>query len=233
MTSEGARPGRGSASAAGLLCASLLFAACAPPEPAVRQPMPDPIADVEGRQLYETGIRLARTGDLLRAEQYVLGAMERGYPAERALPSLLKICVAASRLNAALRYAEPHLRDNPNDHRLRTLVASIHLGLGNVLDAEEHLNEVIELAPGDAPAYYLLGMLHREEHQDPVASEEYLRRYLELAPNGVHAAEVRNMLRPREPIRRIEHIIDRPAAPADPTEPAPPGDATTEETTPS
>jgi tetratricopeptide (TPR) repeat protein len=184
--------------------------------------MPDPIADVEGQELYDTGLRLARTGDLLRAEQYVKAAMERGYPEERALPSLLKICVAASRLNAALQYAEPHLRDHPANHRLRTLVASIHLGLGNVDDAETHLSEVIEAAPANAPAYYLMGMLRREEHGDTAGSEPYLRRYLELAPNGVHAAEVRNMLRPREPIRRIEHIIDRPAEPEVPEESAEP-----------
>lgn len=218
----------------GLLCGAVLFAGCAPPEPAVRQPMPDPIADVEGQQLYDTGIRLARTGDLLRAEQYVNAAMERGFPEERALPSLLKICVAANRLNAALQYAEPHLRDHPENFRLRTLVASIHLGLGHVQDAETHLTEVIEVAPTNAPAYYLMGMLHREQHDDPIASEPYLQRYLELAPNGAHAAEVRNMLRPREPIRRIEHIIDRPAPPAEPEEPAEPAEpAPPEEATPS
>ncbi len=231
MTSEGAPRGRGRSRAAVLVCV-VLGVACAPPDPAVRQPMPDPIADVEGQELYDAGMRLARTGDLLRAEQYVKGAMERGFPVERALPSLLKICVAASRLNAALRYAEPHLRDHPEDYRLRTLVASIHLGLGNVDDAETHLREVIEHAPSDPPAYYLLGMLHREEHDDPAAGDAYLRRYLELSPNGVHAAEVRNMLRPREPIRRIEHIIDRPA-PIE-AEPEPTPESTpTEEATPS
>jgi len=196
--------------------------------------MPDPIGNVEGQELYDRGMALARTGDLLRAEQYLKGAIERGYPIEQALPSLLKICVAASRLNTALSYAEPHLRDHPDDYRLRTLVASIHLGLGNVDDAENHLNEAIEHAPTDPPAYYLLGMLHREQHDDPVAGEEYLRRYLELAPNGVHAAEVRNMLRHREPIRRIEHIIDRPPEPTVDAEPDPAPESTpTEETTPS
>lgn len=219
--------------AAGLLCGALLFGACAPPEPAVRQPMPDPIADVEGQELYDAGLRLARTGDLLRAEQYVKAAIERGYPEERALPSLLKICVAASRLNAALQYAEPHLRDHPENFRLRTLVASIHLGLGNVDDAQAHLSEVLERVPADAPANYLMGMLHREERDDPVASEPYLQRYLELEPNGPHAAEVRNMLRPREPVRRIERIIDRPALPAEPEESTEPAEPAPEEATPS
>jgi len=195
--------------------------------------MPDPIADVEGQQLFDAGMRLARTGDLLRAEQYVKGAMERGFPVERALPTLLKICVAASRLNAALRYAEPHLRDHPMDYRLRTLVASIHLGLGNLDDAEVHLEEVIEHAPSDAPAYYLLGMLHREQYGDPLAGEAYLERYLELAPNGAHAAEVRNMLRRRAPTRRIEHIINRPAEPPVEAEPDPSPESPTEESTPS
>lgn len=233
MTSEGAPRGRGRTPAVALVCAALA-GACVPPEPAVRQPMPDPIANVEGQELYDRGMYLAQTGDLLRAEQYVKGAMERGFPVERALPSLLKICVAASRLNQALSYAEPHLRDHPEDFRLRTLVASIHLGLGNVDDAEAHLTEVIEHAPTDPPAYYLLGMLHREEHDDPAAGDAYLRRYLELSPNGVHAAEVRNVLRPREPIRRIEHIIDRPPEPPMEAEPDPTPESTpTEEATPS
>ena len=102
MTSEGAPRGRGSSRAAILVCGMLFGGACVPPDQGVRQPMPDPIADIEGQELYDTGLRLARTGDLLRAEQYVKGAMERGFPVERALPALLKICIAASRLNAAL-----------------------------------------------------------------------------------------------------------------------------------
>ena len=191
--------------------------------------MPDPIGDIPGEDLYVQGIRLARTGDLLRGEQYVWAAIERGYPTKRALPALLKICIAASRLNAALRYSEPYLEKHPDDHRLRTIVASIHLGLGNIEDAEKHLREAIEDGPEEAPAYYLMGMLQREELGDPAAGDPYLERYLELAPNGVHAAEVRGLLRRRAPIRRIEHIIESPAQPVDAGE-APGAPAAEEET---
>ena len=200
----------------------VLLCACYSSEPDVRQPMPDPIADVEGQTLYERGIRLARTGDLLRAEQYVNAAMEKGFPRDRALPALLRICIAASRYNDALRYAEPYLREHPNRYELRTLVASIHLALGNVVQAQDHLETAIAGAPTEAPAYYLIGMLLREEHEDQVSADPYLRKYLELAPNGTHAAEVRALIGRRQPIQRLETLIDRPVDPLAPATERPP-----------
>ncbi len=199
-----------------------LLCACYSNEPEVRQTMPDPIADVAGQDLYERGIRLARQGDLLRGEQYIEAALERGFPRDRALPALLRICIAGSRYNDALRHAEPYLRQHPDRYQLRTLVASIHLGLGNVEEAQEHLEAVVAGAPNEAPAYYLIGMLHREEHGDPITADPYLRRYLELAPHGVHAAEVRSIVAQRQPIQRIDRVIDGAPPEAETgTEPAP------------
>ena len=202
-------------------------AGCVGPPEQQKRAMPDPIAEVPGEELYRRGMMLARHGDLLRAEQYVNAAIERGFPKERALPSLLKICVAASRLNDALRYAEPYMRDHPDDHRLRTLMASIHLGLGHVERAQEMLEQALATEPDDAPTHYLLGMLYGEVHEDMSLSEPHLRRYLELAPHGAHSAEVRGLLRRRQPAGAVHHIIDRPAPPS-PGEDLPPIEENTE-----
>src|SRR5262245_4822541 len=69
----------------------------------------DPLARVSAIQLYEQGERLAHNGDPIRAEQYVSSAVQRGYPQRKALPLLLRLCVATSRLGAALQYATPYL----------------------------------------------------------------------------------------------------------------------------
>ena len=143
-------------------------------------------------ELFRRGEQAAEQGDTVRAEQYLSMALDRGFDEKKVLPIMLRVCLSSSRLRAALNHAEPYLRENPNDRSLRYLVATIHLGLGQLDDARIDLNHLLRLESSNANAYYLLGVLESGAHVQE--APKYFRKYLELAPQGEHAIEVRSRL---------------------------------------
>jgi tetratricopeptide (TPR) repeat protein len=169
---------------------------CGPePRPPASAPPSDPLRGVSGAELFQRGLAMAEGGDYVRAEQYMTSAIHRGHPEEKVLPALLRVCLASSRLRAALAHAEPYLERHPDAWSLRYLVATIYLGVGDVERARAALERVIADAPGQPDAYYLLGVVLRDEVGDrPMAARRFVR-YLELAPTGAHADEVRGALR--------------------------------------
>jgi len=181
----------------GAALALVLLAACggasqeAPP-PA--EMMPDPLADTEARELFDAGVRLEQGGDMIRAEQYFVAAVGRGYPEAEVVPHLVRVCIASSRLNSALSHAEPYLRAHPEDWSLRLVVANIRAGLGDYAQARIELERVIRDRPQEAMAHYTLGVLLRDDLDAPEEAWPHFERYLELAPEGHHAAEVRAAL---------------------------------------
>jgi tetratricopeptide (TPR) repeat protein len=201
---------------AALAIALALAAGCgeAPPK-APATAAGDPLRTVAPEELYRRGIALGEAGDLIRAEQYLAAAIDRGYPAERALPPLLRVCLASSRLRAALSHAEPYLEQHPKAWSLRYLVGSIYLGIGNYEQARESLERVIADAPDQPDAYYLLGVVLRDGVGDRPEAARRFERYLELAPDGQHVGEARQALFAlRQPVAPV------PAAP--PAGPPPP-----------
>ncbi|HKY34852.1 MAG TPA: tetratricopeptide repeat protein [Polyangiaceae bacterium] len=146
----------------------------------------------EAEWLFTQGTAAAARGDSVRAEQYLTLARDRGYPAERVLPALLKVCLGSSRLRAALDYAEPHLRQHPQQDALRFLVANIHVGLGQPDEALAELGRLTDRNPRFERAYFLRALLLSE--RDAAGAIEALRAYLDLAPRGEHAAEARGRL---------------------------------------
>jgi hypothetical protein len=134
-------------------------------------------------------------GDNVRAEQYYLAAQRAGHPESQVLPSLLDVCVSSGRLRSALDYAEPYLRNHPEDFRLRHLVASIHFGLGNAARAFRELEGVLGGAPEHAPSHYLLAVIADEAFADLPTAQSYFQSYLKLEPHGTHAAEATSWLR--------------------------------------
>jgi tetratricopeptide (TPR) repeat protein len=147
--------------------------------------------DVQGRQLFDQGIALARSGDLVRAEQYLAASTTRGMAEERVLPLLLEVCVAASRFRAAVAYAEPYLQRHPQAWRLRFLVATIRVGLNDSLAARRDLEEVLRAKEDHAEAHFVLASMLREHFNDPVGADPHYRRYLAIEPSGAHADEAR------------------------------------------
>jgi tetratricopeptide (TPR) repeat protein len=203
----------------------------------------DPLNDIEPSELFRRGVVLAQHGDFVRAEQYLLAARNRGFEEGRVIPPLMEVCVRASRLSAAVGYAEPYLESHPSDWPLRVLVGSIHLGLGHLGEARRHL----EIAARDgraaaeaegraepAEAHYLLGIVMREQ-AEIVEACAHFARYAELEPNGTHAEEVRAILAEPEPhqatpvpppTRPSSVPVRLPnAAPSSATESSAPGDS--------
>ncbi|AKF11666.1 tetratricopeptide repeat protein [Sandaracinus amylolyticus] len=154
-------------------------------------PVTDPLSTVQPSELYERGVYLAQHEDYIRAEQYLVAAMQRGHDENVVMPTLLAACVRSSRLSAALGYAEPYLERHPEAWSLRLLVATIHMGLGEPADAHAQLMRVVDDQPTEPVAHYMLGVLSRDDLADPAAAIASFQRYLELAPEGEHAAEAR------------------------------------------
>lgn len=171
-------------------------------------PPGDALDQIEAAQLFRYGNALAESGDSIRAEQYLSAAMERGYPAAEVIPRLLDVCIRASRLSAALSYAEPYLERHQEEWPLRLLVASLQMSLNQNNTARTNLERVLETVPDEPEPHYLMGVLLRDRFSDTEASNVEFRRYLDLSPRGNHAGEARLS------------IEGRYVAPTDPT-PAP------------
>lgn len=157
--------------------------------------MPDPLAGISADDLFGRGIAFAQSGDLWRAEQYLVASMEKGKPRGEVVPTLVQLCIALQRFSAALNYAEPVIRDEPDHWRLRRIVGSLYHGLGRLEDAREAFHTVLRTAPDDPMTHYFLGMLYVEDLSDIPSGDVLLARYVELAPEGEHAPEVRALLR--------------------------------------
>jgi tetratricopeptide (TPR) repeat protein len=155
----------------------------------------DPLERIQPGELFRQGEALAREGDPIRAEQYLSTAVQRGFSARRALPLLLRVCIASSRLGAALQYATPYLKLHPDDYHLRYLVAAVQLGLGRPAEARQELLRVLRDAPDYADARYLLGVILRDHSGDADAAAEQFAAHQRLNARGLHGAEVAAWLR--------------------------------------
>lgn len=183
---------------------------------------PDPLAGVPAEQLYDDGIRYKQAGDLIRAEQYLAAAVDRGYPEKQALEALLEVCVAGSRYQAGLAHAERYLARHPEDWALRYFAASLHIAIGDAGTARIELERVIGDRPQLAEAHFDIAVLYRDELGDPTAAESAFRRYLELAPDGDKAVAARTWLSWRErETRGAEPAVDGTPDATSAADPAP------------
>lgn len=163
---------------------------CGPKDP----PKSSPESMREARDpkiLFERGRDFAKAGDLSRAEQYLVGALDGGYTPKLVLPLLLRVCVAAGNYEAAAQYGDRVLQQNPADTHLRFVVASLYQSTGDTAKARAYLEECVRREPKDADVQFALGVLLRDDVKDVVAADTYFRTYLELAPTGPHAEEAR------------------------------------------
>lgn len=176
----------------GLCLAALSLGACGATSTAPAAHATGESVNRDAHDLFHRGELAAAQGDTVRAEQYLGMALDRGFDEAKVLPIMLRVCLSSSRLRAALNHAEPYLRQHPNDQRLRYLVATIHLGLGQLDEARIHLNHLLRLDPNNTQAHYLLGVL--ESGARPDQAPEHFRKYLSLSPTGEHAVEIKSRL---------------------------------------
>jgi Tfp pilus assembly protein PilF len=135
-----------------------------------------------------------RIGDYTRAEQYLNAALENGGSETEIVPILLSICVKDRRYRSAVEYAENYLRRHPREHRLRFVVATLYVGLGENDRAKKQLERVIEQNPKHAEAHYALAVLFRDQLMSFAKADEHFRQYLQLDPRGEHAEEASGSL---------------------------------------
>ena len=154
----------------------------------------------------------ARSGDLLRAEQYLSAARQRGHDEEAVVYWLVRVCVAASRYQSALIHAADYLRDHPSDWPLRFVVASIHEALGDLDRAQSELERIVRAEPSIPLAHYRLAMLYRDREGEGARAMLHLEQYLVLNPEGPHAAEVRSAMSEIVDVSNGPRLIAHPGA---------------------
>lgn len=170
------------------LGAASIVSACAsagaPPGgvPKRADPLEDPTT------LVRYGREALGAGDSVRAEQYLVLAMNQGAGREQVMPLLIRACIQGGRLRAALDYAEMHLGEHPRDVHLRFLAATIHAGLGQDGVAIGELERIVDDDAGtdDAESHFLLGSLLAQ--RDTRRARRHFSAYLAHEPEGVHAS---------------------------------------------
>jgi Flp pilus assembly protein TadD len=145
-------------------------------------------------KLLERGRAFAAVGDHTRGQQYLSLALDAGGEPSVVLPLLIRVCVEGERFLAALDYARAYLKKNPDDARLRFVVASLEAAVGDAMVALAQLRLVTEASPEDAEAHFALASLLRDSRGDPYEADRHFRDYLRLLPAGAHAPEARAAL---------------------------------------
>jgi predicted Zn-dependent protease len=152
------------------------------------------LATVTSEDLLGLAIWHARSGDLLRAEQYLSAARQRGHDDAAVAYWLVRVCVTAGRYRSAVTHAADYLRDHPSDWSFRLVVATLHEALGDHTRAELELEHITKTAPAMPLPHYRLAMLYRARAADQARAKMHLEEYVRLAPDGRHAVEARAAL---------------------------------------
>lgn len=173
----------------------LVTASCAasPPKSRVERDLDAMRAEETPEKLFARGRAFANVADFTRAEQYLSAAIDAGGDAREILPVLLRVCVVEKRYRVAIDYTERYLRKHPNDHRMRLVLGTLYVNVGEVDAAKGELDQVLATDPDDAAAHYARGVIARDE-RDAVTADRHFREYLRLEPRGAHADEAKGSL---------------------------------------
>jgi hypothetical protein len=175
------------------LCAIIpLVGACTPPE-GRRAAHDASIVTTERapERLLARGLGFAQVGDLTRAEQYLVAALDAGASPNAVLPKLLVVCIANAHYRAGIEYAAPELQRSPENASLRFVVAELEALTGDNGAARENLGRVTEAQPHEAAPHFAYARLLRDAFGDAVGADREFRAYLQIEPHGGHADEAR------------------------------------------
>jgi Tfp pilus assembly protein PilF len=175
--------------------ASATLAACAPSRSEqVARDVSVIAAEHRPDTLLQRGLAFAQLGDMTRAEQYLVAAIDAGAPAAIVLPKLLMVCIASSHYRAGIEYAAPELQRDPENASLRFVVAELEALTGDASAARSDLDKVTEAQPSEPAPHFAYARLLRDDIGDRVAADKEFRAYLRLAPGGEHVGEARASL---------------------------------------
>jgi len=150
--------------------------------------------DASAGALVERADAAASVGDMTRAEQYYVAAIEAGGLEKPLVKRLLLVCVADQRYPVAAQYAEQYLRRHPRDWEISFAAASIQAALGQHQQAQLLLERVVEKRPASAEAHYALSSVLRERGQALEVADVHDLQYLKLKPDGPLAEAARARL---------------------------------------
>ncbi len=83
---------------------------------------------------------------------------------------------------------------NPR-HTQRLIDAETRANAGDADRAISLYESALEDRPSDAEVHYKLALLYDEKLNNPLSAIHHFRRYLAIAPNGPHAADVKNFVK--------------------------------------
>jgi Tfp pilus assembly protein PilF len=155
---------------------------------------PTSAPDLVVSQLLQVAEAAERSGDSLRAQQYLRVALQSGGDERRIVPRLLSIYIADGQYRAAIEQGEHHLRRHPDDRSTRLLLSTLYTAIGEDEHAVAQFERVLHGEPNDAYAHYALASLLYERGGSALRADEHFRAYLALEPHGEHAAEARGLL---------------------------------------
>lgn len=143
------------------------------------------------QKLYERGRAFAAVGDQTRAEQYLAAALDAGGDGKKIIPVLMSVCVESKKYRVAVDYGEAYLKKQPDDAKLRHLLGTLYMALGETPNARTHFEEVLRKNPDEAETHYALAVLFRDTEHDLLKADPHFRAYVRISPGGTHAQEAK------------------------------------------
>ena len=177
-----------------VLVAAALLVGCGRQGPEVKSQIEVVQRENTWQKLFERGRAFAQVGDQTRAEQYLSAALDAGGDGRKILPMLMSVCVEAKKYRVAIDYGDEYLKKEPGDVRLRHLLGTLHLVMGETPQAKECFEEVLRRDTAMPETHYALAVLLRDQERNLVGADKHFRDYLRLSPAGAHAPEARASL---------------------------------------
>jgi len=138
----------------------LVFCLALIPNPAICFAGPAQTTSNPGASQYaEQGLRLAQSGDLIKAEAYLRRALELAPENSAYLADLGGILGLEQKLEESTVYLSKALHLDPHNSEARRNLAASQWELGRLEEAKSNLEIVLKEKPGDLPATLILGMV--------------------------------------------------------------------------
>jgi tetratricopeptide (TPR) repeat protein len=130
--------------------------------------------------LEQLAVEARGSGAVEEAERLALDVLELAPGRTRALAVLYEIRKAQGKSDASAALIGRIVALEPNNFWATNELTLLLLGRGNVVDAERHARNAVRIAPENAQAHYLMGMVLTEAHR-PAVGEYHYDRALQLS----------------------------------------------------